>query len=75
MQGAGAAARIVARRLLGAMGAGEKLARFAPLVLEALRTVAALMETEKRLGSEQADAMAAIAQALDELGEEWGVEL
>lgn len=75
VKGEVAAARIVARRLLGAMGAGEKLARFAPLVLEALRTVAMLMETEKGLEPEQADAMAAIAQALDELGEEWGVEL
>lgn len=79
VKGEVAAARIVARRLLAQMGeagGGQQLARFAPLVLEALRTVAMLMETEKGLGPRREDEIAsAIGQALDELGEEWGVEL
>ena len=55
---------------------GTDLCRLFGLSLQAARTVARLLRDKRALTGEAADGIsAAIAQALDELSTEWGIEL
>ena len=85
-----ACARVVLRRLLALLDAptitdpnGDShplappdLARLFGLSLQATRTIARLLRDKRALTGEAADGISgAIAQALDELSTEWGIEL
>jgi hypothetical protein len=76
-----ALARIILRRLVALLTPTHHtdlpdIARIAGLALQATRTIARLLRDKRALSGEAADGIAgAIAQALDELSTEWGVEL
>lgn len=54
----------------------EDMAALGPLVLKSTTTIAALLKTQRALSGEAADGISgAIAQALAELGNEWGIDL
>jgi hypothetical protein len=74
-----AAARVATRRVLTQLHDdldADSYAKLAGLVLDGTNTIARLLRTRRALSGDAADGIAgAIAQALDELANEWGVEL
>lgn len=81
-----ACARVALRRVLDALTTttdqpdrqldAESYARLAAVAFQGTRTVARLLRDQRALSGQAADGIAgAIAQALDELGSEWGLEL
>ena len=73
------AARVILRRLLMYMtgeGTATETARLAQVALEAARTVGRLLRDKQVLAVEEEDEwQVAIGMVLDELGEEWGIQL
>ncbi len=70
--------RILLQRLLAALETAdaETLVTIAPLILSSTRAIGRLLRDQRALSGEAADGIAgALAQALDELGTEWGIEL
>lgn len=70
--------RILLQRLLAAIEDAEPtdLAAIAPLILSGTRTIGRLLRDQRALSGAAADGIAgALAQALDELSTEWGIEL
>jgi hypothetical protein len=70
--------RVLLQRLLAALETAdaETLITIAPLILSGTRAVGRLLRDQRALSGEAADGIAgALAQALDELGTEWGIEL
>lgn len=70
--------RVLLQRLLAALETAdaETLATIAPIILSGTRTIGRLLRDQRALSGEAADGIAgALAQALDELSTEWGVEL
>ena len=74
-----AIARVTLRRAMERLTTDletDELTNLAKLTLAGTRTVARLLRDQRALSGEAADGIAgAIAQALDELGTEWGIEL
>jgi len=75
-----AVARVMLRRLFEKVGnpdlSTEELAEISKIALTATGSIARLLRSNRALSGEAADGISgAIAQALDELGNEWGVEL
>lgn len=78
-----AIARVALRRVLNAISSAEKdnlssdaYSRLAALAFQGTRTVARLLRDRRALSGESSEGIAgAIAQALDELGSEWGLDL
>jgi hypothetical protein len=78
-----ACARVALRRILKVITDQEALdlhhdehCRYIALALQATRTIARLLRDRRALSGDSADSIAgAIAQALDELGTEWCVDL
>lgn len=74
-------ARVVLRRLMKYLDSGEALnveqiRAIAPVALAGTRTVARLLKDAQALSKGTGDGVAdAIAAALDELGDEWGIKL
>ena len=72
------AARVLLRRLLAFMATAPpaESARLAPSALDAMRTIGRLMRDKQALAAGKEDQwQVAIFEVLDELGEEWGIEL
>ena len=68
-------ARVVLRRLLALMGEPGALLETAPAVLLAARTVARLLRDRQALGASGDEQGRIMAEALDIVSEEWGVDL
>jgi len=71
-----AAARVALRRVLAALDTDQPDPRLASLAFAGTRTIARLLRDQRAISGDAADGIAgAIAQALDELSTEWGIDL